>query len=210
MNAKPLHRKQLGGVLCALALCSLLPSTRAVVLLGNLPSNDGTYFSWGHLAVPFTLPAGPAYIVNSVDLRLSPSGQATLPSFEFRDDPGTGDPGAGIVGSLTTPPKISDSPETYSYAASGLIVLQPSTTYWLFGDLRWPLFWYASDPSVPATGVATAGDAQHDVGGGWNDWGPMPSFQINATAVPEPSSGLAASLFCGAMCLASLRRRRTA
>jgi len=133
-----------------------------------------------------------------------------MPLFEFRDDPGTGNPGAGVVGTLLTPPKISDNPETYTYVPSAPILLQPGTKYWLFGHLTWPLHWYGSDPSVPPTGIATAGKSKHDVYGGWTEFGSfMPSFQIHATAVPEPASALAASLLCALGGLASRRRALT-
>lgn len=185
----------------------------ADVIIGNLPGNDGlTFFfdSSSALSVGFTI-GDNSITVSSIDFRLeaqstSGSGVATL---ELRNNVGVNPSDVGFA-FFNSQVISTGSVSQYSFIPIGTPVLAANTTYWLTlgTDLNGPtsdgaagLKVKVNDPSVTPTGPYAAfaglrtGEPDHQtvalVGPPFET---VPSFQINgnvnATAVPEPSSVL--------------------
>jgi len=184
------------------ALLSLSAAAHAAILLGNYPQiNNNLSFSIGgqfQLAVSFTTPNQP-YDVDSITLRLSDYTSALdTPAVGIYTDNADA-PSTTLIGALFTNP---NSPSTgindFPFNANGSVPLSANTKYWMLVDASAGSFlWRASDSDNPnprtPTGDATFGRfaLSFDNGASYNDPNTAPynflhTFQINATAVPEP------------------------
>jgi hypothetical protein len=203
-------------VLCATAfLAAASTGNSQVVLLGNYPSNgspgtaiaaDGT-----RAAEVFTMPAA-AYNVNSVTVPLTDFyGSPELVSLGFYTDGGSG-PGS-LVGSLLTQPAGSGyngSPLTdYTFTAGSTVTLAANTTYWMVLGVPAGFVGWGWSNSL-GTGLATF-DHQYASGNNGATYGIDQSinfaYQINASAIPEPST-YAAMAAAASLAFAAWRRRR--
>jgi len=178
-------------------------ASRADVIIGNLPGNDGVQFvfdSASALSVGFTVGSN-AITLTSVDFRLETQGTSGNATLEIRNDIG-GTPASTGFHAFDSEFVSNGSVSTYSFSSAANPLLAANTTYWL--TLGTPLTFAggnalrvsANDPSVSPAGA-------HAVFFGLRTGDPddqttipsippfsVPSFQINGTvssvAVPEP------------------------
>jgi hypothetical protein len=196
-----------------------------VLLIGNYPADDGrstTLNASSGFVVKgfsFTTPAQD-YSIDSVVLRLqnysTTGGDTASVSFFTHDtsNPGahgaTGAPGSMVGAALTSPTSSSTAVNNFTFTPGTGVTLTGSTTYWLVVRATAGAFdWNADSAADTPTGLATAGVYKQTTGA----WGTNPSttpntFDINATAVPEPAQ---VSLAAGALLagFAAWRQRRS-
>jgi hypothetical protein len=188
----------MGGVrTMLLAAAVLLPaSSWGAVILGNLPQNNDN----GETSIPssgiikafsFTIPTGQAYQLDNVILRLTDYASNDVPSVQIRNDVGGTDPGSTVLATLLNPVGLGAGTFNYQFTPSSTFIFQGGTKYWLWvSTITNGFLFERNDPSLTPTGIATfngarfsnnTGSSYVGVGGSIN------SFQINGTAVPEPS-----------------------
>jgi hypothetical protein len=199
---------------------SIAPSS-AVNFIGNLPSNDGpsTILSSASgtniKAVSFTS-SGSDYSLDDVILRLGDYDASDSFSLEIRNSAGTS-PGSTVLASLGLAPGETPQGSTNSYyrfISNSSFIFQPSNTYWLYLSMAassgnsGSIIWRNSVPGVPPVGIATFGSYQfsNNAGASFSNSNLYNSFQINATAVPEPLTILGAIAAVG---LGSAFKRRS-
>jgi hypothetical protein len=199
----------------ALVAC-LAGTASADLILGNYPqTNDtGTTADTDNLrrkALSFAMPAGSAYDVTSITLRLgnyiTPGDSAIL---EIRDHTGsTTAPGLSVIGSFTAPASTSATIADFVFTPVGSVTLQPSTSYWIYVyglDATTSFDWRGSSPSITPTGIATYGGQSLFTSNGGTSWtssATINTFRIDGV-VPAPGSAIL--LMAGAV--AAFRRRR--
>ena len=200
------------GAACV-ALC--VSSASADIVIGNYPpTNDtGTTADTDNLrrkSISFAMPAGSAYDITSVTLRLqnyiTPADIAVL---EIRNHTGsTTAPGLTVVGSFTAPASGAAAVGDFTFTPVGTITLLPSTSYWIYVygfDAITSFDWRGSSPSVTPTGIATyGGQSLFTTNGGtsWTSSATINTFRIEGV-VPAPSA-----VFLLALAACPLRRRR--
>lgn len=190
-----------------------------VLLIGNLPGNDGTSTFMNapaggangggvhdSKAAGFTMPAGTAYMLNNVVLRLNFFDTASVPMIQLYSNSGS-NPGS-LLATLNNP-AITVGTGNFAFTPASSFQLNPGETYWI---VVWNAAtglnsyqWWASSPSQTPTGLATT------AGYRFSNGGPPPTgasatfntYEVNATPVPEPITAIA--LTAGA--LIALRRR---
>jgi hypothetical protein len=188
------------------ALAALVaPTSGQVVLLSNLPSNDGSFtvisgeIAIGGIsqkAVSFAMPAT-SYNVNSVTLRLK--SYPSSASSSFTPVIGIYSDLAGVPGTLVG--NVAHSSGTFSattaadfsFTTGTTLTLASNTTYWLLVDASVPtsFYWMRSSPNVTPTGVASYGGYINSGDDGVTyaaNATSFSSFAIYATAIPEPST----------------------
>lgn len=206
---------QLRALTIAAAIAAAAPLASADIILGNYPfTNDtGTTASVTNLrqkAIAFAMPAGSAYDITSITLRLTNFDANDTAILEIRDHNGTTtSPGAGVVGTFTAPAGGGAAAADYSFSPNGTVTLQPGTSYWivLSGAASPSTFdWRGSSPGITPTGVATYGPGNlftSNGGTSWSNSSTINTFRIEGV-IPSPASiGLLA--LAG---LAAARRRR--
>jgi len=193
---------------------------QAAVLIGNLPqNNDGgntTTFPTNSIptikAIAFTLPTGKNYSLDNVILRLSGfSATSASPIVQIRNDVGTSDPGSTILASFTNPSSLGGT-NNYTFTPVSPFTFSAATKYWLYvtSTTGTNFGWRSSSPNKAATGIPgiTRNEIRASVNGAaFSNSTVLNTFQINATAIPEPSAIGALSLL-GLSLLASKGRRR--
>jgi hypothetical protein len=198
-----------------LALGLLGTTASAAVVIGNYPpANDGTQSAGLNLtrrkALSFTMPAGDAYNITSVTLRLgnylTPDDNVLL---EIRDHTGvTTAPGAAVLGTFTAPGSGSTAVGDFVFTPNGTVTLQAATSYWIYvyGDVG-AFDWKASNPGITPTGIATYGGSSlftSNSGTTWSNSSGLNTFQIDGELVPAPG----ALAIMGLGLLGTARRRR--
>jgi|ERR1017187_7287082 hypothetical protein len=199
-----------------IAACIPLVAHAQAILLGTLPmtgAGNSTMTPGDRFAFSFTTPAT-AYTLNNVIVPLfgyDPTGDTVLLGF-YTD---TGVPGT-LVGSLLTNPAGQGAVTSdYTFTPASTITFSPNTTYWMvFGvDAGTVYFQQSSLTGTTPIGDATFGNFKltGNSGANWFDYtatmGGQFEFQINATAVPEPST-YAALTSAAVLVFAAYRRRQ--
>jgi hypothetical protein len=165
----------------------------------NSQANDNGDFGLGSgncsAAAGFTLPAGSAYTLGNVTLRLATRSGGTA-KVELFGDVG-GNPGGQVLDTFTaTGGSFGTQPGDLILSPDRPFTLQPDTTYWLSvtnptGGL---LFWWASSPPTTPTGIAASagyreGNTDPPTGGAGSAQG---TYSVEgtplATGAPEPAS----------------------
>lgn len=199
-----------------LALAAGASVASADIILGNYPpTNDtGTTAQVTNLrqkALSFAMPAGSAYDITSITLRLgnyiTPGDIAIL---EIRDHTGSiTAPGTTVIGSFTAPGSAAGTISDFIFTPVGTITLQPATSYWitLYGAASPSSFdWRGSSPSVVPTGIAAYGGQSlftTNAGSTWTNSATINTFVIEGV-IPAPAT---AGLLVLAGLAASRRRR---
>jgi hypothetical protein len=177
---------------------------QAVPIISNLPGNDQTSTflnaptggsnggaDYDSKAAGFALPAGPDYLLDSVELRLEFFNLSSVPVIEIYDDNG-GAPSAPLT--TLANPSFSVGTATYAFTPSSPLTLTGGNTFWVVASNAATVAnsyrWLASSPAITPTGIATSA-------GYLFDYGPPPpsspssfknSYAVNATMIPEPST----------------------
>jgi hypothetical protein len=211
---KPLVTMKIQSQLLFLGLTSILawgvsiaPSS-AVNFIGNLPSNDGSSTilsstSGSNIkAASFTYGSGPDYYLDDVILRLGNYDTTDSFTVEIRDSAGI-NPGSTVLASLSLAPGETPQGTTnayYRFISNSSFTFQPSNTYWLYLSIAassgnsGSIIWRSSLPTTTPVGIAAFGGYRfsNNSGASFANSNIYNSFQINATAVPEPLTILGA------------------
>lgn len=206
-------------VLLILAILSCFQNrqTNASLVIGNLPATPAADNSasaglnnLNQKAIRFTMGAD-AFIVDDVVIRLQSYNVAGEVFAQIRDFNGsTTSVGTATLINFTAPAPGGLGILEYSFSASSSYTLQPNTSYWLVlgGTVGQSFDWRATTTALdPYNGPASYNNGLFTSNGGtsWIASGPRNYFDLNGTAVPEPSALmlvlLSASLTAG-------RRRR--
>lgn len=198
----------LRGALC-LAVISQAGFASAMVVLSNLPGNDGTQSAGlNNLRVKgmaFVVDGSGPYTINSVRLRLNTTTDDS-PIIELHAD-SSNVPGA-LIGTFTNPTSFGNGIAEYDF--TGSFAVDPNTKYWIVakGPSSSAYDWKASSPAQTPTGIWTHGGSVFSTNGGssWSSSSILTSYWIDATLVPEPATLIA--LGAGLAALASRRRRK--
>jgi len=186
---------------------SIAPSS-AVNFVGNLPSNDGSSTILSSTsgtnikAVSFTYGSGPDYYLDDVVLRLGDYDTSDSFSVEIRNNAGT-NPGSTVLASLSLAPDETPQGSTnayYRFISNSSFTFEASNTYWLYLSIAassgnsGSIIWRSSVPDTTPAGVAAFGGYRfsNNAGVSFANSNLYNSFQINATAVPEPLTILGA------------------
>ncbi|PZV22113.1 MAG: hypothetical protein DCF12_20950 [Snowella sp.] len=186
---------------------SIAPSS-AVNFVGNLPSNDGSSTILSSTsgtnikAVSFTYGSGPDYYLDDVVLRLGDYDTSDSFSVEIRNNAGT-NPGSTVLASLSLAPGEIPQGSTnayYRFISNSSFTFQPSNTYWLYLSIAassgnsGSIIWRSSLPTTTPVGIAAFGGYRfsNNAGASFANSNLYNSFQVNATAVPEPLTILGA------------------
>jgi hypothetical protein len=211
------------GVVVVVAVLGWVTVASADVLISNLPGNDltstfmnappgGSNGGGVHdsKAAGFTMPAGNAYFLDYVDLRLNYFNTSSVPVVQIYSN-ASGVPGS-VLATLDAPPVVV-GPGTFRFTPSSSFTLDPSTTYWAVvwnnATVANSFQWFASSPSQVPTGLAT------NAGYRFSNGPPPPtgtsttlnSYEVGGTVIPEPVSAATALLGIGAVAFLSRRRR---
>jgi len=196
-------RQRFGAAVLAAALALVVGAARpagAAFIITNYPqANDNSDFGLGpgnrSAATGFTLPAGSAYTLGNVTLRLSVFSGAGV-TVELFGNVG-GNPGGQVLDTFTaTGGSLSSQASNVVFSPDHPLTLLPSTTYWL--SVTNPnagiLFWFGSSPPMTPTGIATSagyreGNTDPPTGGAGSV---QATYSVEgtplATTVPEPAS----------------------
>lgn len=187
-------------------LIAAAPASAQVVLLGNMPSSDGTSDGLSNstkIAVSFTVGSS-GFSVSNVSLRLEGIYYA-YPVVNFHSNL-AGAPGATVGGNFTMGQmgNLAD----YSFTSGTTLELSANTTYWMVAESQSGSSSWKGSGATP-TGLASFGGYSFtsDSGTTWAaHTSSMPSFAINGSAIPEPSTyaAIAGALAIG---FAAYRRR---
>ena len=193
-------------------LCALNSPSWGYTLLTNLNGNDGAsgqVTNTQYRGVTFTSLA--AQDVLTVTVRLGGFQSGDMDSLSIHADNG-GAPGTRVGQNFTAPASASDAVSNFTFTPNGTVSLSASTTYWLItkGNSGKTFDWYRNSPATtpPTTDYASFGDEKisTDSGSNWSTGGSgAHSFAI--TAVPEPSTYLAAGLITSIFGLPWVRTR---
>lgn len=186
---------------------SIAPSS-AVNFIGNLPSNDGSSTILSSTsgtnikAASFTYGSGPDYYLDDVILRLGNYDTTDSFTVEIRNSAGV-NPGSTVLASLSLAP--GETPQgspnaNYRFVSNSSFTFQPSNTYWLYLSIAassgnsGSIIWRSSLPTTTPVGIAAFGGYRfsNNSGASFANSSLYNSFQINATAVPEPLTILGA------------------
>jgi hypothetical protein len=190
------------------------------VIIGNMPGNDGTSTfmnapaggsngggDFDSKAAGFTMPGGLPYTLDSVTLRLNFFNTVSVPRVQMYTNVG-GNPGS-LIQTLANP-SFATGTGSFVFTPTSTLTLNAGQTYWIVVWNDAPVAnsfqWMANQPSIAPSGIAT------NAGYRFNFGAPPPTgnstvfntYEVHATLVPEPASGLALLLAGGAL----LRRRR--
>jgi hypothetical protein len=198
--------------LTALGLLAIVGSSaHAVVLISNMPGNDGTQTALINAlrqkAMSFTTSAGTPFILSSATLRLNANVNAA-PILNLHADTGANLPGTMLT-TFTNPGSFTTGFQNYTFTTG--FALSSSTKYWLVLSQpagTTPFDWKASSPAVTPTGTFTHSGSLFTTNGGttWTTSATLTTYQLEGSPVPEPAT--MAALGLGALAL--LRRRRKA
>ena len=190
---------------------SIAPSS-AVNFIGNLPSNDGDSTELSSAptktnvkAVSFTYSgdsSSPDYSLDDVVLRLGNYDTSDSFTVEIRNSAGI-NPGSTVLASLSLAPGETPQGSTnayYRFISNSSFTFQPSNTYWLYLSIAassgnsGSIIWRSSLPTKTPVGVAAFGSYRfsNNAGASFANSNLYNSFQVNATAVPEPLTILGA------------------
>ena len=191
---------------------SIAPSS-AVNFIGNLPSNDGSSTILSSAsgtnikAASFTYGSGPEYYLDDVVLRLGNYDTTDSFTVEIRNSAGV-DPGSTVLASLSLAPGEIPQGSTnayYRFISNSSFTFQPSNTYWLYLSIAassgnsGSIIWRSSLPTTTPVGIAAFGGYRfsNNSGASFANSSLYNSFQVNATAVPEPLTILGAIAAAG-------------
>jgi hypothetical protein len=187
---------------------SIAPSS-AVNFIGNLPSNDGRFTTLSSTsgftnikAVSFTYGSGLDYFFDDVILRLGDYDTSDSFNVEIRDSAGA-NPGSTVLASLSLAPGETPQGSTnayYRFISNSSFTFEASNTYWLYLSIAGSagnsgsIIWRSSLPTTTPVGIAAFGGYRfsNNSGASFASSNIYNSFQINATAVPEPLTILGA------------------
>jgi hypothetical protein len=195
------------GLTSTLAWGVTIAPSSAVNFIGNLPSNDGNSTILSSTsgtnikAASFTYGSGPDYSLDDVILRLGNYDTSDSFSVEIRDNAGA-NPGSTVLASLSLAP--GETPQgltnaNYRFISNSSFTFEASNTYWLYLSIAassgnsGSIIWRNSTPGVTPVGIAAFGSYRfsNTAGVSFSDSNLYNSFQINATAVPEPFNATA-------------------
>ena len=148
--------------------------------------------------------------VLTVTVRLGGFESSDMDSLSIHVDNG-GAPG-DRVGQNFTEPAGSDGISNFTFTPNGTVSLSASTTYWLItkGNSGKTFDWYRNSPATtpPITDYASFGDEKISTNSG-TSWttGSSGAHSFAITAVPEPSTYLAAGLITSIFGLSWVRTR---
>ena len=197
-----------------MTLCALNSPSWGYTLLTNLNGNDGAsgqVTNTQYRGVTFNSLA--AQDVLTVTVRLGDFQTGDIEGLSIHVD-ASGAPGTRVGQNFTAPASASDAISNFTFTPNGTVSLSASTTYWLVakgngtGDDSFN--WYRNNGAItpPTTDYASFGDEKisTDSGSVWSTGGSgAHSFAI--TAVPEPSTYLAAGLITSIFGLSWVRTR---
>lgn len=210
----------LAAVLCgSLALASMPRPASATTLIANLPQSVGAFNSDfainNNLAAGFGMPAGGDYFLDSLTLQMTVFSSFTFAAVSLYEGSDLA-PSGTAVATFTNPTFTNGVTSPYVFVPTASFTLLSSTNYWIVlegdGATLNSVNWDSSSPSVTATGLATfLGQTIGESLPPTTTFAPARrfSFQVDGTAVPEPSTGLLAVL-AALGCLIARRRGVTA
>ncbi|MFN0077495.1 MAG: choice-of-anchor R domain-containing protein [Prosthecobacter sp.] len=161
-------------------------------------------------AVVFTM-GSQDYTVDNVILRLGFYSTITdVAQVGFFLDNGSGNIGTQVGSFLSAPPSTNNNVNNFTFTPDGPLTLAASTKYWLLVDGAAAAFdWFGNSPTISPTGSGASFNPLYrhssDNGVTYATTNLKPSFEINGTAIPEPSRALLAALGLFGLIL---RRRR--
>ena len=196
-------------------LCALNSSSWGYTLLTNLNGNDGAsgqVTNTQYRGVTFTSLA--AQDVLTVTVRLGGFQSGDMDSLSIHADNG-GAPGTRVGQNFTAPASASDAVSNFTFTPNGTVSLSASTTYWLItkGNSGKTFDWYrnagdggAITPTTTDYASFGAEKISTDSGSNWTT-GSSGAHSFAITAVPEPSTYLAAGLITSIFGLSWVRTR---
>lgn len=196
------------GLTSALAWGVSIAPSSAVNFIGNLPSNDGSGTILGSAsgtdikAASFTYGSEPDYSLDDVILRLGNYDTSDSFSVEIRNSAGA-NPGSTVLASLSLAPgeTLQGSTNTYyRFISNSSFTFEQNNTYWLYLSIAassgnsGSIIWRSSLPTTAPVGIAAFGSYRfsNNSGSSFANSNLYNSFQVNATAVPEPLTILGA------------------
>ncbi len=186
----------------------------ANIVISNLNGNDGFQTQGLNVTrkkgMAFLVDSSSVYRIQSATLRLEVVDETMTPILTLHEDSGSDKP-AAVIGTFTNPSSYSLGIANYTFEGSFLV--QPSTKYWIqlsgVGASNQRDFdWKGSFPAqTPSGDWSHAGSRFTDDGGqSWANSVILNTYEIKATAVPEPATMAALGLGV----LAVVRRRKGA